>query len=95
MSEPNSWTLEEATSGFDEVVHRALKHQPQVVVRGGRTEESVVVVARSDYERLLAPVNLVNFLRTSPLAEAVANGEMGGDTDRFERQRDAGGDAGR
>lgn len=94
MSEPNSWTLEDATSGFDEVVRRALAHRPQLV-RGIGADESVVVVARSDYERLLAPVNLVDFLQTSPLAEAVANGEMSGGTDRFERQRDAGRDAGR
>ena len=92
MLEPNTWTLEKAKNGLSEVVRRALEHQPQIVVRGRRTDESVVVVARSDYERLLAPANLVDFMQASPLAQAVANGELGAAADPFERQRDLGRD---
>jgi hypothetical protein len=46
------------------------------------------VVAKSDYERLLAPQNLVEFLRDSPLAEAVAAGEFGTEGDPMARPRD-------
>lgn len=84
------WTLEKAKNGFSEVVRRALSHEPQVVTRGRRGEDAVVVVAKSDYERLLAPRNLVEFLRDSPLAEAVAAGEFGQVTELFARQRDLG-----
>jgi len=90
----NQWTLEKAKNGFSEVVRRALAHQPQVVTRGRDREEAVVVIARDDYERLFAPANLVDFLRDSPLAEAVAAGEFGDVTahDPFERSRDLGRD---
>lgn len=89
MNGPNTWTLEKAKNGLSEVVRRALNHQPQLVVRGGRADESVVVIARSDYERLVAPMDLVGFLRASPLAEAVAEGAFGADGDPFPRQPDA------
>ena len=91
MADANTWTLEKAKNGLSEVVRRALDHQPQVVVRGRRDEDAVVVVARRDYERLLAPRNLVDFLRDSPLAAAVAAGELGDpDADPFGRERDVG-----
>lgn len=84
-----TWTLEKAKKEFSEVVRRALNHEPQIVTRGRRGEDAVVVVAKEDYERLIAPQNLVEFLRTSPLAEAVAGGEFGGvQEDSFARQRD-------
>lgn len=92
MLERDRWTLEKAKNGLSEVVRRALDHQPQVVVRGGREEDAVVVVARGDYERLVAPRNLVDFLRDSPLAQAVAAGEFEGSGDPFDRTRDLGRD---
>src|SRR5687768_3899680 len=94
MADANKWTLEKAKNGLSEVVRRALDHQPQVVVRGRREEDAVVVVARSDYEQLLASRNLVDFLRDSPLAEAVAAGEFGdvATHDPFARPRDMGRD---
>ena len=46
----------------------------------------VVVVAKADYERLVAPKSLVDFLRSSPAAKAVAAGELA--EDAFERHRD-------
>ena len=84
------WTLEKAKNGFSEVVRRALEHQPQLVTRGRRGEDAVVVIAKSDYERLVAPQNLVEFLRNSPLAEAVAAGEFGDCDEPFARDRDMG-----
>ena len=90
----DTWTLEKAKNGFSEVVRRALDHQPQLVTRGRRGDDAVVVIARSDYERLVAPTNLVDFLRDSPLAEALAEraaGETAG-TDPFARSRDLGRD---
>lgn len=89
-----TWTLEKAKNGFSEVVRRALDHEPQLVTRGRRGDDAVVVIARADYERLVAPVNLVDFLRSSPLAEAVAEGAFGEPTtaDPFARDRDMGRD---
>lgn len=81
-----TWTLEKAKNQLSEVVRRALAHEPQVVVRGGR--DAVVVVAKEDYEKLIAPQGLVAFLKGSPLAKAVADGEL--DEDAFDRPRDMG-----
>ena len=72
------WTLEKAKNGFSEVVRRALAHKPQLVTRGARENEAVVVIAREDYEQLLAPRNFAAFLAESPLAKAVAEGAFGG-----------------
>jgi prevent-host-death family protein len=88
------WTLEKAKNGFSEVVRRALAHEPQVVTRGAREEDAVVVIARSDYERLLAPRPLTQYLAASPLARAVAEGlfEYAATDDPFPRDPDAGHD---
>lgn len=83
-----TWTLEKAKNQLSEVVRRALGHEPQVVTRG--RHDAVVVIAREDYERLVAPVNLASFMRTSPLAEALKGGDL--DPDAFERRRDMGRD---
>ncbi len=90
MLDTNTWTLEKAKNGLSEVVRRALDHHPQLVVRGGREEDAVVIIAKSDYEQLVAPPNLADFLRESPLARAVAAGELDGADDPFERDRDLG-----
>lgn len=82
------WTLEQAKNRFSEVVRRALAHEPQVVRRGGR--DGVVVVAQEDYEHLIAPQGLVGFLRSSPLAQAIAGGDL--PPDAFERDVDPGRD---
>lgn len=88
----DTWTLEAATTDFPEIVRRALDHQPQVVVRGD-DEDAVVVVARSEYERLQGPERVppptpslrsgqdfLTFMQNSPLAAAVAAGEIDLDT---------------
>jgi prevent-host-death family protein len=83
-----TWTLEKAKNQLSEVVRRALAHKPQVVTRGGR--DAVVVLAKEDYENLVAPRNLVEFMRTSPLAAAIADDAL--PTDAFARPRDVGRD---
>lgn len=83
-----TWTLERAKNQLSEVVRRALAHEPQLVTRGGHA--AVVVLAKADYERLIAPQSLVDFMQNSPLAEAIANGELSADD--FEREPDIGRD---
>lgn len=78
------WTLEKAKNQLSEVVRRALAHEPQLVTRGGR--DAVVVLAKDDYEQLIAPGKLGDFLRDSPAAAAMAAGEL--PEDAFERRRD-------
>ena len=69
-----TWKLEDAKNRFSEVVRRALTHKPQLVTRGG--EAAVVVLCVDDYRRLVAPRDLVDFLQSSPLAKALADGEL-------------------
>ena len=80
-----TWKLEDAKNSFSEVVRRALAHQPQKVTRGGR--DAVVVIAAEDYAKLTTTEDLVTFLRRSPLAEAMRDGELD-----LTRQRDFGRD---
>jgi prevent-host-death family protein len=79
-----TWTLEKAKNQLSEVVRRALAHEPQLVTRG--RHDAVIVLAKEDYERLVAPGSIVDFLRGSPVAAAVAAGELS--EDAFERRRD-------
>ncbi|HEY5220416.1 MAG TPA: type II toxin-antitoxin system Phd/YefM family antitoxin [Gemmatimonadaceae bacterium] len=69
-----TWTLEKAKNQLSEVVRRALSHEPQLITRG--RHDAVVVLAREDYERLVAPSGIVDLLRRSPAAAAVAAGEL-------------------
>lgn len=69
-----TWKLEDARNRFSEVVRRAMADEPQLVTRNGR--DAVVVVGAEEYRRLTAPRNLLDFLRESPFAEAVAEGEL-------------------
>jgi prevent-host-death family protein len=83
----DTWTLDDATHELPEVVRRALDGEPQVVVPAGNADDAVVVLARSEYQRLTAPpTNLYDFLRNSPLAQAVRDGML--DPDVFEGTRD-------
>lgn len=79
-----TWTLERARNQLSEVVRRALAHEPQLVTRG--RHDAVVVLAKEDYERLVAPGSLLDFLRNSPAAAAVAAGDL--PEDAFERRPD-------
>ena len=83
-----TWTLEKAKNQLSEVVRRALAHEPQLVTRG--RHDAVIVVARDDYERLVVPQPWVEFMRDSPLANAISAGEL--DAEAFVRPRDLGRD---
>ena len=78
------WTLERAKNQLSEVVRRALDHEPQLVIRGGR--DAVVILAKEDYERLVCPQSLLDFLKGSPITRAIANGEL--PENAFERRPD-------
>lgn len=83
-----TWTLEQAERELSEVVLLALAHHPQLVTLGPSGEDAVVVVSEKDYARLRPPRDLADFLRASPLAEAIAAGEFGDGGDPFARARD-------
>jgi prevent-host-death family protein len=69
------WKLEDAKNQFSRLVQAARRQGPQVVTRHGR--EEVVVMAIEEYRKLARrQEGLVAFLRGSPLAEAIANGEL-------------------
>lgn len=60
------WQLQEAKAKLSEVVREAMLHGPQTIsIRG---EDSVVMLAVKDYERLIATKpSFVEFMRASPL----------------------------
>ena len=66
MTHMRTWQLQEAKAKFSELVKTSQQEGPQVVtVRG---EPAVVVISRSEYERLRRQrPSLVEFLRQSPL----------------------------
>ena len=69
-----TWDFDEARQRLDDVVLRALAHEPQLVsCDGGR---AVVVLSEDDYDRLVPPRDMIDFLQSSPLAEAIAAGEL-------------------
>ena len=78
---PNdTWPLQDARAHLSELVDAALAGRPQRITRRGK--DAVVVVAVETYERLTAPEgDLVDFFQRSPLAEAVAEGEIAFDRD--------------
>lgn len=80
-----AWKLEDAKNRFSEVVRRADSEGPQFVTKHGR--EAAVVVGVEEYRRLTQPMDLVDFLSGSPLAEAMASGEL-----ILDRPRDLGRD---
>ncbi|MGH7630468.1 MAG: type II toxin-antitoxin system prevent-host-death family antitoxin [Gemmatimonadales bacterium] len=69
------WKLEDAKNQFSRVVQAALDEGPQVVTRRG--EAAVVVLAFDQFRRLAAPKrSLVEFMRRSPLAKALAEAPL-------------------
>ena len=77
------WKLEDAKNRFSELVRRARSEGPQLVTRHGR--KAVVILSAEEYEKLAEPGDLVTFLKTSPLAEAMADEVL-----VLERSRDVG-----
>lgn len=69
-----AWKLEDAKNRFSEVVRRAASEGPQFVTKHGR--EAAVVMGVEEYRRLTQPLNLLDFLSESPLAEAMEAGEL-------------------
>jgi prevent-host-death family protein len=69
-----AWKLEDAKNRFSEVVRRAASEGPQFVTKHGR--EAAVVMGVEEYRRLTQPVDLVDFLSESPLAQALEAGVL-------------------
>jgi prevent-host-death family protein len=68
------WKLEDAKNQFSKLV-RAARRQPQVVTRHGR--EEVVVMSVKKYRELAGrELGLVELVSNSPLADALASGEL-------------------
>ena len=62
----STWKLQDAKNRLSEVVNEAERAGPQIVTRRGK--ETAVIMSMEDYRRLAEPeVNLVDFLRSSPL----------------------------
>jgi hypothetical protein len=84
----HTWNVRDARSCFAEVMRRALAGDPQRV--SGDRPGSVVVLSEMEYESLLGQKSagpeverehvrrpgLVEFMRNSPLAQAVSDGEL-------------------
>ncbi len=75
------WPLQDARARLSTLVDEALAGRPQRIMRRGK--EVAVLISAEEYARLQAPAHgLVEFFRTSPLAEAVAKGELVLERDR-------------
>ncbi len=76
-----TWKLQDAKNRFSEVVQKALKAGPQIVTLRGR--ETAVILSVEEYHRLVRPkIGLVEFLRSSPLADVELDLERDRDTGR-------------
>ena len=79
----DTWPVQTARAQFARLIDGALSGRPQRIRRRGK--DVVVVLAAEDYDRLVAPRDsLVDFFRHSPLAEAMAAGEIDLERDRDE-----------
>jgi antitoxin Phd len=78
-----SWQVQEARARLSSLIDEALAGRPQRISRRGK--QIAVIISAADYDRLMAPrENLVEFFRNSPLAEAMAEGQVD-----LERDQDA------
>ena len=59
-----TWQLQEAKSRFSELVDLTLKQGPQLVTRRGQA--AVVILAASDYQRLIDAPSLLGTLFGAP-----------------------------
>ena len=81
---PVTWKLQDAKNRLSEVVDRAVKEGPQTITRRG--DPVAVVLSTMEYRKLTKPrQSLVQFLRESPLAKAVAEYDLD-----FSRSADTG-----
>ncbi len=64
----NHWQLQDAKNKFSNLVETVQKKGAQIVTKHGR--EAVVVISINEYKQLMKPkITLVDFFKTSPLAE--------------------------
>ena len=78
-----SWQVQEARARLSSLIDEAVAGRPQRISRRGK--QIAVIISAADYDRLMAPrESLVEFFRNSPLAEAMAAGQID-----LERDRDA------
>lgn len=69
-----TWKLEDAKNQFSKLV-RAAQRRPQIVTRHGH--EEVVVISIEQYRKLAREGRgLLDFMKGSPLARALAKGEI-------------------
>jgi prevent-host-death family protein len=69
------WQVQAARARFGTVIDEALAGRPQRISRRGK--DVAVVMAAADYDRLTRPgESLLDFLRNSPLTEAMAAGKL-------------------
>lgn len=81
--ESGTWPVQIARARFALLIDEALEGRPQRIRRRGK--DAVVLLAAEDYDRLVAPrESLVDFFRNSPLAEAMAAGEIDLERDQDE-----------
>jgi antitoxin Phd len=81
--EQDTWPVQVARAQFARLIDEARSGRPQRIRRRGK--DVVVVLAAEDFDRLTAPRDsLVDFFRNSPLAEAMAAGEIDLERDRDE-----------
>ncbi len=70
----SAWKLEDAKNRFSELVRRAANEGPQFVTRHGK--EAAVVLSAQEYRSLTQSTDLVDFMCSSPLADALEAGEL-------------------
>jgi len=80
----NVWQLQDAKSKFSKLVESAMLNKPQFVTKHGNN--AVVILSFEDYKKITKPkVDLVTFLKNSPLSEIELdisrNGELPRDID--------------
>jgi prevent-host-death family protein len=72
---PVSWKLQDAKNRLSEVVEKAVNEGPQTITRRG--DPVAVVISTVEYRKLTQPKqSLFEFLRNSPMAEAMAEGDF-------------------
>ena len=77
----SAWKLEDAKNRFSELVRRAASQGPQFVTKHGK--EAAVVLSAQEYRALTQSTDLVDFLCSSPLADALQSGDL-----KLERSRE-------
>lgn len=80
-AERNGWPVQDARARLSHLIDEVLAGRPQRISRRGK--DVAVLISAAEYDRLVKPrESLVEFFRNSPLAEAVAEGEVDLERDR-------------